>query len=236
MNASKEFSFTEKALAWGVHTFTASGLVAGFMAILAINVQDWRATMLWLIICQIIDGIDGTFARMFNVKEVLPQIDGKTIDYVIDFATYAIIPAYFFHQANLVPESWVLWLTAIILLVSALYYGKTGMVTDDMYFWGFPVMWNMVVFCLVFVFQFPAWGNALTVLFFAGLHFAPIKFVYPSQASKFKKLTVAFTIIFILSLLAICWVYPDRYPWMIGASIASMCFFAFMAVYNTWIE
>ena len=36
-----------------------------------------------------LDGIDGTFARMAKVKEVLPHVDGKMIDYVIDFFTYA---------------------------------------------------------------------------------------------------------------------------------------------------
>ena len=74
-------TFIQKALAWSVHIFTASGLLTGFMAILAINEKDWRSTMFWLLAALIIDGIDGTFARMFRVKEVLPYIDGKTIDF-----------------------------------------------------------------------------------------------------------------------------------------------------------
>jgi len=48
----------EKSLAWSVHIFTASGLLAGFMAILAINEHDWRSTMFWLLACLIIDGIE----------------------------------------------------------------------------------------------------------------------------------------------------------------------------------
>ena len=77
------FSPLEKTLAWSVHLFTASGLVAGFMAILAINEKEWRVAMLWLVACLVIDGVDGTFARLFKVKEVLPEIDGKIIDYVV---------------------------------------------------------------------------------------------------------------------------------------------------------
>ena len=107
----------EKSLAWSVHIFTASGLWAGFMAILAINHHNWRSAMFWLLACLIIDGIDGTFARMFRVKEVLPYMDGKTIDYVIDFATYAIIPAYFFYESELVTADWRLPLTFLILMV-----------------------------------------------------------------------------------------------------------------------
>ena len=231
-----KFSIIEKSLAWGVHLFTASGLVSGFMAILAINEKDWRSAMLWLVLCLIIDGIDGTFARLFRVKEVLPNMDGQTIDYVIDFATYAIIPAYFFYEANLVPEAWNLPCASLILLVSAVYYGKKGMVSDDMYFIGFPVMWNMVIFYLVFVVQFSPLLNAICILFFAVLHFLPIKFVYPSRAKSFKTMTLTVTVIFILTLIGILWFYPERKGGLIGASVLSAFYYGIMAIYNTWIE
>lgn len=230
------FSPLEKTLAWSVHLFTASGLVAGFMAILAINEKAWREAMLWLVGCLIIDGIDGTFARLFKVKEVLPEIDGKMIDYIIDFATYAIIPAYFFHEAHLVHDDWNLICTSIILLASVVYYGKTGMVTDDMYFLGFPVLWNMVVFFLFFVFHFSSAWNILFVFIFAALHFAPIKFVYPSQTSRFKMLTLINTVIFMVSCIAILWLYPERNNWWVGSIIISTGYYALMAIYNTWIE
>jgi len=230
------FSPLEKTLAWSVHLFTASGLVAGFMAILAINEKEWRVAMLWLVACLVIDGVDGTFARLFKVKEVLPEIDGKIIDYVIDFATYAIIPAYFFHEAHLVDHEWNLLCTSVILLVSAVYYGKTGMVTDDMYFLGFPVLWNMVVFFLFFVVDFSSTWNIFFILFFAALHFAPIKFVYPSQASSFKNLTLINTIVFISSCIAILWLYPERNNLWIACISISTGYYALMAIYNTWIE
>jgi len=229
----KKYTVLEKTLAWSVHLFTSTGLVAGFMAILAINEKDWRAAMLWLVLCLIIDGVDGTFARIFKVKEVLPYMDGKTIDYVIDFATYAIIPAYFFYEADLVSEIWRMPCTAIILLVSALYYGKTGMVSDDMYFIGFPVLWNMVVFYLVFV---SAPFTGIIVLFFAMLHFAPVKFVYPSQATKFKKLTIAVTVVFIATLALILLVYPTHYWGLTLSAWLCAAYYGGMAVYNTWIE
>ncbi len=236
MNNIKTYSPLQKTLAWSVHLFTASGLVAGFMAILAINNLEWREAMLWLMLCLVIDGMDGTFARLLKVKEVLPHIDGKTIDYVIDFATYAIIPAYFFHEANLVEESWRLPCTSIILLVSAVYYGKDGMVSNDMYFIGFPVLWNMVVFFLFFVFDFTSMWNAILIITFAILHFIPIKFVYPSQASKFKTLTLINTIIFIVSSVVILWIYPERNVWWVSSVILTTGYYALMAIFNTWIE
>jgi len=210
--------------------------VVGFMAILAINEQHWREAMLWLVLALVIDGLDGSLARIFRVGEVLPYMDGKTIDYVIDFATYAIIPAYFFYEANLVAEIWKLPCTALILLVSALYYGKEGMVTDDLYFLGFPVLWNMVVFYLLFVFPFGSTGNIIMVVFFAILHFVPVKFVYPSQGKRFRRLSIGVTILFIATLAAILWFYPERHFWLTAMAYLTAGYYGLMAIYNTWIE
>lgn len=236
MEIKQEFSFIEKALAWSVHTLTASGLVAGFMAILAINDQSWRVAMLWLIAALVIDGIDGTFARMFRVQEVLPKVNGKTMDYIIDFATYAIIPAYFFHQAGLVAAPWSLPCTIIILIVSALYYAKEGMVSEDYYFVGFPVMWNLVIFYLFFIFDFGSLVNALLIIFFAVLHFVPIKFVYPSRVRHYRKLTLAVTTIVLVIYALILLMYPEKNFWLMLISVICAIYYGVMAIYNTWLE
>lgn len=234
--SSKTYSPIQKALAYLVHIFTASGLIAGFMAILSINEKDWRTAMFWLFIALVIDGIDGTFARMLKVKEVLPQIDGKTIDFVVDFATYAIIPAYFFYSAELVPEDWNLPCTSLILLVSALYYGKDGMVSTDMYFIGFPVLWNLVVFYLIFVFQASPIGNIFIILAFAIAHFIPLKFAYPSQASSFQKPTLIVSLLFFIVLLAILYLFPERNTILTTLAWACGLYFGFLAIYNTYFD
>lgn len=229
--AIKKYNIGQKALAWSVHLFTAGGLLAGFMAILAINEKDWRTAMFWLIACQFIDGIDGTFARLFKVKEVLPNIDGKTIDQVIDFATYALIPAYFFYMAGLVDGQWKLGCAFLILLVSAIYYGKEGMVSDDMYFVGFPVMWNMVLFYMVFVFVFPAWANVAVIVVLAILHFIPIKFPYPSRAGHLKWLTLGVTLAFLFSMLLTVFLYPERHAILTWMAITTVVYFGGVGVW-----
>jgi len=233
---STQYNNLDKALAWSVHIFTASGLLAGFMAILAINVKDWRAAMFWLLVALVIDGVDGTFARKFKVTEVLPNMSGKTIDYVIDFATYAIIPAYFFYMAELVMPVWNLPLTFLILLVSAIYYGKEGMVSDDYYFIGFPVLWNMVVFYLVFVLALPAWGNAAVIVFFAILHFLPIKFAYPSQATRLKSLTILASAIILLAMPLIVWFYPEVPSWLKWVAIGNLGYFGGLSAIDTFVK
>ncbi len=230
------YSIFQKALAWGVHIFTSMGLVVGFMAILAIQEHDWRTAMFWLIIALIIDGIDGSLARLCNTKAVLPFMDGKTIDYVIDFANYAIIPAYMFYEAGLVPEMWKLPLTAIILLVSALYYGKEGMVSEDNYFIGFPVMWNMVMYYYLFVTDYTPNTYIVLTIIFAILHFVPIKFVYPSQNDRFKIPTIINTILFIGTLALLVFYYPIRPFWLIVCAYLTALYYALMAIYDTWLR
>lgn len=231
-----QFSIIQKILAWSVHVFTASGLLAGFMAILAVQEHDWRKAMFWMIMTLIIDGIDGTFARLFRVKEVLPNMDGKTMDYVIDFATYAIIPAYMFYEAALVPEVWNLPLTFLILLVSVLYYGKEGMVSEDQYFVGFPVLWNMVLFYYLFVTDYSPMAYVVLTIIFAILHFVPIKFVYPSQNYYFKIPTIINTIIFIITLLLLVFYYPEKPLWLIITAYITATYYAVMGVYDTWVR
>ena len=227
-------STLETTLAWSVHIFTASGLLAAFMAILAITDKDWRSAMAWLFVALVIDGIDGTFARLFNTKEVLPHIDGKTMDYVIDFSTYAIIPAYFFYTAELVSTDWNLPLTFLILIVSVIYYAKDGMVSSDYYFIGFPVMWNMVVFFLVFVFSLSKLGNAAIIVIFSVMHFLPIRFAYPSRATRLKTLTIIFTLIMLVSMPIIVWFYPNTPIWIKWIATGSLTYFGLLAVVDTF--
>jgi len=228
------YSILEKALAWSVHIFTASGLLAAFMSILAINAKNWRAAMAWLIVCQFIDGVDGALARKFKVAEVLPNMNGKTMDYVIDFATYAIIPAYFFYAAELVNPDWNLPLTFLILMVSAIYYGREGMVSDDYYFIGFPVMWNMVVFYLVFVFSLSPVGNAAIIVVFSVLHFLPIKFAYPSRATRLRYLTIIFTAAILLIMPLVVWFYPAVPVWLKWLAIGNLIYFGGLAAFDTF--
>ncbi|MFK7908297.1 MAG: phosphatidylcholine/phosphatidylserine synthase [Chitinophagales bacterium] len=228
-----EFTFLEKSLAWSVQAFTASGAVAGFMAIVAISAHEWQEAMLWLLLSLIIDGIDGTFARLFRVKKVLPNFDGKAMDYVIDFANYAIIPTYFFYEAAMVDETWRMPCVVVMLIISAFYYGTPGMVTDDFHFVGFPVLWNLVVHYLFFVFAFSSAVNVALIFFFAILHFVPIKYLYPSRTSKLMWLNVINTVVCMVSNAAVIWLYPEVNFWWMALSIGSILYFILMGLHST---
>lgn len=239
------YSFSQKAAAWAVHAFTASGIVAGFWAIVSASEGHFSMAFVMLIVSVIIDGVDGTFARMFKVREVLPNVSGQTMDYVIDFATYAIIPAYIIYEAQLLPQDLAFWGAAVILIVSALYYGKEGMVSNDYYFVGFPVMWNLVAFYLFYVFNFSPLGNFITVLVFAILHFVPIKYLYPSRSRRFMGLNILASALLIISTATLAFLLGDT-PSYEGAgwemltarwvAIVSLAYFGVLSVYHTWLD
>ena len=203
------------------------------MAIISVDQQDWRACFLWLFVCFIIDSVDGTLARKLKVKEILPNMDGKNIDYIIDFASYALIPAFFFYKAEMVRAELMLPTLAIILLSSALYYGKEGMVEDEQYFVGFPVLWNFVVFFQFFVFDNNQLLNFVSVIIFGVMHFVPLKFAYPSRTKKYFWSHLIFSVMGLCGALSILYQYPlDTSIGKVMAIIGAV-YFSIFAVYDT---
>jgi len=233
---SKPPTIDRKLLAWAVHALTASGLIVGFMAILAINAGDWRLAMLWLFVAFFIDGIDGTLARLVNVKQVLPRVNGTMIDTVVDFANYAIIPAYLLHESEVLPPSLKLLSVAIILLSSALYYGKEGMVSDDMYFVGFPVLWNIIAFFIVFLPPSNAHFNFIAIAIFGILHFVPLKYAYPSRRSKTQKPDLVFALLLFITMVVTTYQYPEVNTVHYIVAYSCAAYFMGMAVYNTYFR
>jgi len=235
----KQFSTLQKTLAWSVHLFTATGIVAGFLAILAIAAHQWQMAMFWLLVSQIIDGLDGSFARWCKVKQVLPYFDGKMLDSVIDFATYAIIPAFFLYESGMIAPELRLLAASAVLLTSAIYYGKSGMVSADYHFVGFPVMWNLVVFYFFFVFNFGNFINLIAIALFCLLHFIPLKYPYPSRTEKFMFLTIGVTIMGLLSFVLLVLFYPETSGFTIflkAVAVLVLIYFATMTLYKSYFN
>ena len=136
---------TDKIAAWAVHGFTASGAVLGFLAIISILNNDLVGAFLWLGLALLIDGIDGTLARKIGVLDKTPNIDGSTLDNVIDYLNYVIIPALMIYWFQMVPNGWEIILPAGMFAVSLYTFANMNMKTNDYYFSGFPAVWNIVV-------------------------------------------------------------------------------------------
>lgn len=180
--------------AFAVHLLTASGSFLAFLGIVAAAEHRFVDMFLWLGLALIVDGIDGPIARKVNVKEVLPNWSGDTLDNVIDYVTYVLLPAFALYESGMIGEPWSFVAAGLIVVSSAIYYADMGMKTTEYFFSGFPVVWNMVVFTL-FVTNASETASLILVLVSVILTFFPIHFVHPVRVKRLRPLNLG---IFIL--------------------------------------
>jgi len=185
---------TDKIAAWAVHGFTASGAVLGFLAIISILNNDLVGAFLWLGLALLIDGIDGALARKVGVSDKTPNIDGSTLDNVIDYLNYVIIPALMIYWFQMVPNGWEIILPAGMFAVSLYTFANMNMKTNDYYFSGFPAVWNIVVLYF-YILNTHSIINVIVILLLFILTFVPIKFVHPLRVKKIRNLTIFCTIL-----------------------------------------
>jgi phosphatidylcholine synthase len=206
------------AAAWAVHTLTASGAVAAFLALDAIDQHQFADAFGWLAVAFAIDCVDGTLARAVDVKRVTPRFDGTTLDNIIDYLTYVVVPIALLHEAELLAGNPLL-VAAAPLLASTYGFCRTDAKTPDHYFRGFPSYWNVLA---LYAWLLPLSPAATTawVLILSLLVFVPIKFVYPSRTPHFRALTVGLGIPWAVLMLALMWMGHASPPVLIWGSLA----------------
>lgn len=192
------------AMAWLVHAFTASGVVLGLLALVAVLEGNWTAALLWLLAALVVDGVDGSFARWAHVRTRAPRVEGATLDLIIDYLSYVFVPALLIWRAELVPPALGLPLAALIL-VSALYcFARIDMKTEDNYFRGFPALWNVVAFYLLVARPGPEAG-AMIVVLLAALTFAPVHFIHPFRVRDFSLWPAVLATLWTLATAGLLW-------------------------------
>jgi phosphatidylcholine synthase len=177
------------AAAFAVHLLTATGAVLALAALLAAVEARWTEMFIWLALALAIDGVDGALARHLKVADILPRWSGETLDLVVDYLTYVLVPAFAIATGALLPPAAAVPAAAAILIANALYFADKKMKTDDGYFRGFPALWNIVAFYLFLIRPDPYFALVLVALFVA-LTFAPIFFVHPLRAKRFASLNL----------------------------------------------
>ena len=164
--------------AWSVHLFTSLGLVAGFLALLAIIDLDISRALLFLAIALFIDATDGSLARKADVKRWTPQFDGRKLDDITDYLNYTFIPVVFAYRFGLVIGIAGQLVLGLVLILSAYGFCQKAAKTDDGFFTGFPNFWNIVILYL-YVFHLSPTVNALILFFFAILIAGAIQIHHP---------------------------------------------------------
>ncbi len=176
-------------MAYGVHVFTALGAALGFLALKAAIEGDIALCFLWLAAALVVDAADGPMARRLNVKETASRYDGATLDLVVDFVTYVLVPAAVLLRPEVLGGSAGLAAGLAIMIGSALYFADTGMKTEDWWFKGFPATWNLVVFHLA-IFRPGAGVSLAIVALLTAAMFLPIVFVHPVRVRRFRFATI----------------------------------------------
>ena len=212
---------SSRIIAWAVHALTASGVVIGLLATLAVLKGDARETLLWLGLALAIDGLDGPLARRFEVRRLLPRFDGAALDLVVDYFTYVVVPALFLYQFGYFPEDWALPATAFILATSLYIFANVDMKTEDNYFVGFPAIWN--IFALYVYVLDPPKAATLAVTVALGLaSFSSAKFLHPLRVREGRPITLAATVVWSVASLILILSTPDRpMPVLIAWLLAS---------------
>ena len=158
----------------------------------------------------LIDGVDGTLARVANVTETASAIDGAILDLVIDFLTYVLVPMVALWRSDLMPIQLSFWLSVIVVFASGLYFADTRMKTRDYWFRGFPALWNVLAIYL-FVLRPPFYVSAALILVGAAAMFAPFVFLHPMRVKELRALNIVVCIaFFVLSAIAIWQDFASR--------------------------
>jgi phosphatidylcholine synthase len=145
-NKSWSQDSSPRDMSLALHAFTATGVLVGMAALVAVLDGSARMAIIWLLVAQLIDGIDGPLARRLLPDEATTKFDGYVLDLVIDFVTCVLVPAAFLWQFRMVnhDRSGMIAIAAL-LMFSSLWFSRTDQQDDDSWFHGFPAAWNMVV-------------------------------------------------------------------------------------------
>ncbi len=219
-------------VAYAVHTYTASGALVAALAAKAIFADDYAAAFLLMVVAVAIDATDGTLARHFHVKRVCPNIDGRSIDDIVDYLNYTFIPVLMICHAGWLPDP--VWFWAAFPLVASLFgFAHSGAKEENLgFFRGFPSYWNIVAFYVAVWLH--AYGTTVVLSVVLGLsllNVLPIRFVYPNRPPKWVGLFVGGSFAWLAIVLWMVFQYPQVNSALLMVSLVYPVVYVVLSVY-----
>jgi phosphatidylcholine synthase len=194
---------------YALHVMTASGAAAGLLALQAVIDNNVRGALLWLLVCQVLDGLDGPIARKIDVVFNAPRVDGYVLDLIVDYVTCVVVPVALMVRLNMLPSEFQTLIASMVLLLSALWFARTDIETDDHWFNGFPAVWNLAVPTFL-IFDLSKYQVAVVTALLAISQLTNIKFPHLVRVVKWRKVTLPFGVIYTLTLLILSWNYSNQ--------------------------
>ncbi len=218
-----------KLKALSVHLLTATGAVLSMLAMLAAVEGKWSLMFLWLVVALVVDGIDGPLARRYDVRANWPTYDGVLMDLIVDYLTYVFIPAYALFKSGLL-TGWTGWIAIIVIVYgSVIYFADTRMKTRDKSFAGFPACWNMVVLVL-FAIAPGEWATLAIVVVLTLAMFAPLKFIHPVRTARWRPLSLAMALLWVVFAAWAAWVDFGEGSWAHWGLVATSIYLALAGI------
>jgi phosphatidylcholine synthase len=197
-----------KRAGYALHVMTASGAVAGLLALQAIIDNNIRAALLWLIVCQVLDGLDGPIARKINIVLHAPRVDGFILDLIVDYLTCVVVPVVLLIRLELLPHEFQTLIAGLVLLISALWFARSDIETEDHWFNGFPAVWNLAVPTFL-VLDLSKNTVAVVTIALCFSQLTTLKIPHIIRAKSFRYLTLPFGALYIGNLFYLSWTYSD---------------------------
>ncbi|MCC6153446.1 MAG: hypothetical protein IT367_06785 [Candidatus Hydrogenedentes bacterium] len=221
--------------AWFVHVLTASTAVIGLFALREIEHKHWAPFFGLLALTTLIDSFDGALARYFRVKERVPNIDGALLDNIVDYFTYALVPAAFVYESGYFAPLGAIAGASMIALSSAYQFSQIDAKTEDHCFKGWPSYWNIVALYIVLLDLSPE-ANFRIILFFTVLVFVPVKYVYPSRTTHYRKLNILLALLWGCSMSVLIVQIENPSRWLLWLSLIYVTYYMLMSFWLTLRE
>jgi phosphatidylcholine synthase len=208
--ALRAYSTAERGSALAVHGFTALGIVAAMIALRDVLTGHPDYAMIWLLLTLLIDGVDGPIARALKVEERVPNIDGFTLDLIIDYVTCVIVPACFMYEFKVVrQDNWGVAVLCVMVFTSAIWFARKDMMTDEFWFNGFPAAWNLVVPVMFLMEARTSVGTVITLIL-SVLSLTKMPFPHMARAKWLRPYTILGAVVWIGGIVWGTFAYPHH--------------------------
>jgi phosphatidylcholine synthase len=207
--ANKGGERLNRSAGYALHVMTASGAAAGLLALQAVIDGNVRSALLWLLLCQVLDGLDGPLARRIDVVFHAPRVDGYVLDLIVDYLTCVVVPVALMVSLNMLPSEFQTLIAAMVLLLSALWFARTDIETNDHWFNGFPAIWNLAVPTFL-ILDLSQKTTAIATVILAISQLTNIKFPHLVRVVKWRLFTLPFAMIYTLNLFVLSWNYSNE--------------------------
>ena len=216
-----------------VHSITALGAIAGLISLEEFISGNYRSGLLWLIICQLIDGFDGPIARKIDIHIHATKFDGHILDLVVDYVTCVVVPVVMFLKLDLLTGTSSYIYAGLIIFTGALWFARTDQETEDHWFNGFPAAWNIVIPTFIILGTREDYVIA-SIIALCAISLTKLKFPHLVKVTFLRPLTWTLAISYFVALTLLSVKYPDGPTYLKPILVFFPIYIFTISSYHSW--